>query len=246
MSWKIGYPSGLCSVASEAAGRALYQKYLDSITLSELEPLRSFGSISSVSSGISITLSEDETGDTLDSDFVNGFCRITNVAEDGLVHKITGAASSVISISGFTATTSDAAEAIIAGATYTFPSSNEPEFISMKTQMDGTTTRFNFNKGGMHNPYGRFADSCVLRVKLKTMDEVRKLMQLISNPVSYTGNLAIYSQEEAAPLVLQDDYGKQTLLHIEDGKYNVKADTGGLITVSITAEQYVRSLLRGY
>ena len=94
--------------------------------------------------------------------------------------------------------------------------------------------------------YGRYADSIVLRAKFKTMEEVRKLFALLSNPVSYAGGHAILNQQEAAPLVLEDDYERQFLVHCQDAKYTGDGSQGAINTISITLSEYVQPLLRGY
>lgn len=246
MTWRMGYPSGLFDVSSEEEGRNLYALWgLGTITLESTTPQFTGSQVTAVGSnyitGRSNAFGADE--------YNGGFLKLNHMDDKGKVYKVLDTSTDTITVDGDPlsdgVSVGDYFEVMRSGS-FTFPTSERPELINTKISMNGTRKRLEFNRGAIDTPFGRNAESFVMRLKLDNESDLLSLFTLLSNPISYTGLHAINQQEEAAPLVVEDETGKQYLLHIQDGKVIGDGKMGPILTISLTLSQYVVPRLRGY
>lgn len=249
-SWAIGYVSNLDSVASETAGKALYDPWsISAITLSTKTTKRVGGRVT----GISQTILTD-TGAFTSSSFNGGFLKMRSGDAQGNVYKVTSNTTSTLTCEAGTTmisdgvSTNDYFEVISGSTTFTFPSERNPIRKDYKRMMKGTYMRFPYYDGGIAISLGNEPDDFVIMAFLASMDQFSELGMLLNNKIDYAGYDANHTSDEAAPLILEEgthDAASQYLVYAKDYKIVKDGKMGGYIEVMIHFEAIGMTSYRG-
>lgn len=247
MVWKIGYPSGLSSVTNEEQGRALYQRWAQSaIQLSSKSPMRVGGFVNSSGSNyVNGTTSEPLTIDCLNG----GFLRFITGVEKGKMFDITDTTTTTILVSGSLGSVNgNYFEAVTGEATFIFSDDSYPTRIDKKTSFRRKGMRVPIYGDAVHISTNRNADDFQLVATFKSLSEIRKLMILLANPVSYDGSNALHTVRTMAPLILEEGgntANNQYLVHFVDVEIDKQASNAGLYGITIKFIQ-IDVIYRGF
>lgn len=249
-SWKLGYVSGLDSVGSEDAGKALYDPWsISTLTLSSKTTRRTGGRVT----GISQTTLTD-TGAFVSSAFNGGFVKIRSGTAKGEVYKVTSNTSNTLTCKAGTTMVTDGVSVndyfeVVSGATtFTFPTERNPTRKDYKRIMKGVYSRFPYYTGGISISLGNEPDDFVIMAFFQDMDQFSELGILLNNKVGFDGEDATYSGNEIAPMILEEgthSADSQYLVYAKDYKIVKDGKMGGYIEIMIHFEETVMASYRG-
>jgi hypothetical protein len=216
-SWRLGYPSGLESAASESAGMALYDKFsVLPITLDSTLMVRGVGQVNGnppdSTSGILTcdnihvypsTDDADFPGNTVftNNEFNNGFVRFLsgNAAGYGVsetenkAFKVDATAANTLTCTGDNLLDAgvldgDYFEVMTGSPTFTFPSGRNPIRRDFKkVTLLGPSMRMPIYNKGLLLPLGYAADDFVVIAYLTSSKDIDRLEVMLSHTVTYQG-----------------------------------------------------------
>jgi len=223
--WKLGYPSGLESAASETAGRALYDKFsVLPITLDTTLMVRGVGQVNGdppnsttgilTCDNIHVYPSTDDAdfpGNTVfaSNEFNNGFVRFLSGKAGGYEHNTINKSFKVDSTASNTLTYTednlylagvrdgDYFEVLTGSPTYTFPSGRNPIRRDFKKVVTlGPSMRMPIYNKGLLIPLGYSADDFVVMSYLTSSKDVDRLDVMLSHTLSYKGFDYAYAYDQ--------------------------------------------------
>lgn len=214
-SWRIGYPSGLESAASETAGRELYDKFsVLPITLDTTLMVRGVGQVNGAPVYVSDTTiacdnihvypstdDADFPGNTVFAadEFNNGFIRFLSGTAGGYPNddenkafKVKDTTSNTLvfedDITGEGIADGDYFEVLTGSPTFTFPSERNPIRRDFKKVVAlGPSMRIPIYNKGLLLPLGYNPDDFVVMAYLTSSKGVDRLETILSHTVTYQG-----------------------------------------------------------
>ena len=215
-NWKLGYPSGLESAASEAAGMALYDKFsVLPITLDTTPMCRGVGQVNGTPLNdtggvltcdhIHVYPSTDDAafpGNTsfATDEFNKGFVIFLSGTAGGYPAQNENKAFKVDDTSASTLTCSgdnlyaagvrdgDYFEVVTGSPTYSFPSGRNPIRRDFKKMVNvGPSQRMMMYNKGLLFPLGYVADDFVIIAYLTSSKDANRLETMLSHTVNYMG-----------------------------------------------------------
>lgn len=270
--WKIGYPSGLDSVVSYNAGKALYDKISAEIIVFDSTPMcRAVGKVSSVSGttmfATNITNYPNITGTSFDlalnkfeeDEFNSGFVKFLSGTCKKIVYKITDTdeyyLTSTTNLQSVGVVADDYFEVVTGGCSYSFPSGRNPIRRDFKRRLDAESVRLPYYGGGLIVPRGWMQDDLVATAYMTSEIEVDTLEHILNHQLDYVGFDGLYSTDELdnsdglAPFVLQTgsiDIRNQLVVNLTD--YKIMKDSKRSDTfweVQMHFENFSQPLYRG-
>lgn len=214
--WKLGYPSGLESATSEAAGMALYNKFsVLPITLDTTLMCRGVGQVNgnppNNTTGVLTcdnihvypsTDGADFPGNTVfaTDEFNKGFVIFLSGTAGGYPAQNENKAFKVDDTSASTLTCTgdnlyaagvrdgDYFEVLTGSPTYTFPSGRNPIRRDFKKMVNvSISQRMVMLNKGLHFPLGYIADDFVIMAYLTSSKDIDRLETMLTHAVSYEG-----------------------------------------------------------
>lgn len=214
--WKLGYPSGLESAASESAGRELYDRFsVLPITLDTTLMVRGVGQVNTdppdnttgvlTCDNIHVYPSTDDVdfpGNTVfaASEFNNGFVRFLSGTAGGYPNddenkafKVDATASATLTCTGDNLYAAgirdgDYFEVLTGSPTFTFPSGRNPIRRDFKKVVAlGPSMRMPMYGKGLLLPLGYEPDDFVIMAYLTSSKDVDRFETMLSHIVSYQG-----------------------------------------------------------
>ena len=251
-SWKLGYPNGLDSVASEAAGEALYNAWsVSPLTLSTKVLANRIGG---QATGVTET-SISDTGRFITSLYNGGLVKILSGAAKGEVYKVVSNTTGALTLkTGSTAYSdgvrvNDYFEVVTGSTTFVFESRN-PHNEDIKTEPELMIKRYPLYDGGLAIARGRKPEDLVVQAILNSEAELKMLQIMANLKMDYSGNDGTFTTAELAPLILETgthDEDHQFLVHILSIKRVRSGARGsGIIEVQIHLQQCGLMSYRGY
>jgi len=243
----LGYPQGLDAVASEGAGKALYNPWsVEALTLSTKTTTERFGG---KVTAIAETILTD-TGSFTANQFTGGFVKILSGTAVGITYKVTATATdtlTVVDMDGSVATMvtdgvaiNDYYEVVTGSTLFTFPAERNPVRKDIKIVPIGKYKRFKLYEGGINLSQGRRPDDLVILGYLTSNADLMELLILLNLKMDYAGYDGTYTQHDLAPLVLEmgtADADHQWLVHHLDVKYIGAGKKGSIIEVMMHFQQ---------
>ena len=245
-SWRIGYPNGLDSVASETAGQALYDKFsVLPITLDETKMCRGVGQVNGnppdttagtlTCDNIHVYPSTDNAdfpGNTTfaTDEFNHGFIRfLSNIAGGygasetiSKAFKVDDTSANVLTCTGDNLYDSgvrdgDYFEVVTGSPTFTFPSGRNPIRRDFKRIVSlGPSMRIPIYNKGLFIPMGYETDDFVVMAYLTNPKDVDRLETMLMHTIDYTGFDYAYSYDQG-----NAEKGASPMI-LETGENNVR------------------------
>jgi len=247
--WKLGYPAGLESVASEDSGRALYNKWLaEAITLSPISPAWDAFKVTD-SSGANISVPGLTAGK-----FNGGYCKVRSGSDRGKVYRIYNTTSTYLTLRNLDnstptlSLTNEYVEAVTGPSTFTFPLNRNPNKQDVKIATAGEFNMFPYYTGGIAIPIN-YDNDFIINCRLTSREDANKLLTFTKLKIDYSGIDAMANNTPAAPLVLEcgtHDPNYQYLVHCEEVKEVKEGMRGNIIELQMYLRVLELPSYRGY
>lgn len=257
-TWKIGYAEGLSAVASEAAGKALYDGWsVEALTLSTATTTTRLGGKVTAIAETRLT----DTGNFTIDQFNGGFLKVMSGTAKGEVYKITDGTANYIDVTDSTGSAAtmvtdgisvnDYYEVVTGSTTFEFPANRNPVRRDMKIVNKGIYKRFPLysDQGGFAASLGREPEDFVILGYLTSEADLAELTILSNLKMDFASYDGSYTAHELAPLILEmgtNDADSQYLVHLMDIKKIRDGKRAGLIEIMMHFQQLGLPSYRGF